>query len=379
VRCTNGSKFFADYVPNQDAECIRRLRRAGAILVGKTNLHELCFGATSQNPHYGRCRNPWNPEHVPSGSSGGAGASLAADMCLGAVGSDTGGSIRMPAAVNGVAGLRPSLGAISMRGSKIQISPTIDTVGPMARRVTDVARMFAVMVGYDDEDPASIPHEYENFLATIHDGIAGLRIGLPRRFYFEDLHPDFGPAIEAAVDRLQKLGAKLIEIDLPGAPEAQSKVMPMMLCDVAAFHRERLDNHPEMFGEDVLGRMRLGLQFTGRDYADALRWREQWARTIARAFTQVDLLLTPTTPIPAPKIDDVKRTLETTLKLSRFTFGFSFAQLPGLSIPCGFTREGLPIGMQVHGPAWSEGSMFRLGAAYQGTTDWHLRRPAILN
>ena len=168
VPCTNGTEFFRDYVPNQDASIVAALRRAGAVILGKTNLHEFCYGATTQNPHYGSTCNPWDQKRIPAGSSGGAAAALAAGMCLGAVGSDTGGSVRVPAAVTGVCGLRPTLGAIPMSGSKTHLCPAIDTVGPMGRSVPDLARMFAVMAFYDDEDPSSVPHVWENYLGRLH-------------------------------------------------------------------------------------------------------------------------------------------------------------------------------------------------------------------
>ena len=379
VRCTNGSLFFRDYVPNADAPVVQRLRQAGAVIVGKTNLHEFCYGSTSQNPHYGRVRNAWDPARIPSGSSGGAAAALAAEMCVGAVGSDTGGSVRTPAAVNGVSALRPTLGAIPMSGSKLQLCPLIDTVGPMARSVADLARMFAVMAFYDDEDTSSIPHRWDDILARLDHGIAGLRIGLPSNYFFDDLAPGFGEAVRAAAEQLRGLGAVLSEIHLEGAEEAHGRMMPILWADLYAFHRERAESQPELFGEDVLARVLLGREVSGEDYAKAMRWRETWLRTIDRALSEVDAILTPTTPVPAPLIADAANMLATTHKLTRFTFPFSWVGVPGLAIPCGFTADGLPIGMQLHGRRWQEGLLLRIGAAYQAATDWHRRRPPLLN
>jgi len=378
VPCTNGTLFYRDYVPNADAPIVARLRRAGGVIVGKTNLHEFCYGATSQNPHYGGVRNPWDPARIPSGSSGGAAAALAADMCIGAVGSDTGGSVRVPAAVNGVSALRPTLGAIPMSGSKTQLCPAIDTVGPMARNVADLARMFVVMAFYDDEDPTSVPHRWEEILARLGDGIEGVRVGLPRNHFFDDLAPGFAAAVREAADTLARLGAEITEIELEGAGEVHGQVMPMVWADLYAFHRERAEQHPDMFGADVLNRILLGREVSGADYAKALRWRERWQRVIERAWRQVDAILTPTTPIPAPLIADAANMLETTHKLTRFTFPFSWVGVPGLAVPCGFTADGLPIGMQLHGRRWQEGLLLRLGTAYQSVTDWHARRPALL-
>ncbi len=379
VPCTNGTLFHKDYVPNADAPIVAALRRAGGVVLGKTNLHEFCYGSTSQNPHFGPVRNAWDTGRIPSGSSGGAGSALAARMCVGAVGSDTGGSIRTPAAVNGVSALRPTHGAIPMSGSKTHLSPTIDTTGPMARSVTDLARMFTVMAFYDDEDPSSVPHQWPEVLARLGDGIAGVRIGLPRDFFLEDLAPGFGAALEAGAEVLRGLGAKIVDIRLEGAAEAHGRVMPMVWADVYDYHRERVESRNELFGEDVLNRILLGRDVTGADYAAALRWREGWNRTVNRQLAEVDAILTPTTPVPAPEIADAADMLTTTHHLTRFTFPFSWVGVPGLAIPCGFTADGLPIGMMLHGRHWEEGLLLRIGAAYQRATDWHRHRPPIID
>ncbi|MFQ5954491.1 MAG: amidase [Kiloniellales bacterium] len=378
VPCTNGSLFYRDYVPNEDAPIVHRLRQGGAVVVGKTNLHEFGYGATTQNPHFGPTRNPWDTDRIPSGSSGGAAAAVAADMCVAAVGSDTGGSVRVPAAVNGVSGLRPTLGAIPMSGSKTKLSPAIDTVGPMARSVVDLTHMFAVMAFYDDEDPTSVPHQWDDFLARLDHGIEGLRIGLPSTYFFEDLAPDVGEAVKGAADELASMGALLTELRLEGAEEAHARVMPMVWADLYEFHRQRVEQHPGMFGQDVLDRILLGRSVSGADYAAALRWREHWNRVVERALRDLDAILTPTSPVPAPLISESTDMLATTHQLTRFTFPFSWVGVPGLSIPCGFTAEGLPIGMQLHGRRWTEGLLLRMGVAYQRRTDWHLRRPPLI-
>ena len=376
VPCTNGTLFYKDYVPNSDAPIVAALKRAGAVIVGKTNLHEFCYGATSENPHYGRVRNPWDTERIPSGSSGGAGAALASGMCVAAVGSDTGGSVRVPAAVNGVCALRPTLGAIPMSGSKTQLCPAIDTVGPMARTVADVARMFAVMAFYDDDDPTSVAHTWENYLSTLGDGVDGVRIGVPENYFFDDLAPGVGEAVRAAADQLARLGAVLVPVRLDGAETVQRRVMPMVWADLYQFHKERVTSQADMYGEDVLGRILLGKDISGADYAEALRHREQWNRIMARTLREVDVILTPTSPVPAPLIDDSGDMVATTHRLTSFTFPFSWSGVPGLSVPCGFTPEGMPVGVQVHGRKWEEGLLLRIGTAYQRATDWHRKTPA---
>jgi len=378
VPCTNGSLFYRNYVPNEDAPIVQALRRAGAVIVGKTNLHEFCYGATTQNPHFGATRNPWDLDRIPSGSSGGAAAALAAEMCIGAVGSDTGGSVRVPAAVNGVCALRPTMGAIPMSGSKTRLSPAIDTVGPMARTVVDLARMFAVMAFYDDEDPSSVPHTWDNYLARLDDGIEGVRIGVPGNYFFEDLASDIGEVVREAANKLASMGAILTPINLEGAEEVHGRVMPMVWADVYEFHRERIESQSDMFGEDVLNRILLGQSVSGADYAEALRHRERWNRVVERSLRTVDVILTPTTPVPAPLIADSTNMLATTHRLTWFTFPFSWAGVPGLSIPCGFTSNSLPIGIQFHGRHWEEGLLFRSGVAFQKETDWHLQRPPLI-
>ena len=365
VRCTNGSLFFKDYVPERDALIVQRLRRAGAVIVGKTNLHEFAYGSTTQNPHYGPTRNPWDLTRIPSGSSGGAGASLAADMCMGAVGSDTGGSVRTPAAINGVTGLRPTMGSIPMTGSFTRICPAIDTVGPLGKSVDIVARMFTVMAGYDDDDLYSVRHSWDDAFRQMPDGMTGLRIGIPRRFFFEDLEPGIGEAVEEAGNQMGQLGAVISEIELDAADSAQQDVMPMVWADAYEYHRERAESNPELFGKDVLDRILLGRDISGRDYAAALRARERWNRVIDRALQEVDVILTPTTPRAAPLIESSTDMLATTHHLTRFTYLFSWSGLPGLSIPCGFTADGLPIGVLLNGRPYEEGTLFRVGLDYR--------------
>ena len=377
--CTNGSTFFADYVPEIDALVVQRLRQAGAVILGKTNLHEFAYGSTTQNPHYGSTRNPWDLDRIPSGSSGGAGASVAAQMCVGAVGSDTGGSVRTPAAINGVSGLRPSMGSIPMTGSFTRICPAIDTVGPLGESVEIVARMFAVMAGYDDDDLYSVRREQPEFLGSLDNGIKGIRIGLPQKFFLEDLEEGVGSAVEASAQRLAALGADIVEIELEGAEYAQQSVMPMVWADAYEYHRERVESAPEKFGRDVLDRILLGRDIAGCDYAAALRARERWNRTVDRTLEQVDVILTPTTPITAPLVEESSDMLSTTHHLTRFTYLFSWAGLPGLSVPCGFTSAGMPIGMLLNGRPWEETLLFQIGHSYQNDTDWHSRRPPLLN
>jgi len=377
VRCTAGSAFFADHVPNQDAPVTARLRRAGAVLIGKTNLHEFAYGGTSQNEHYGRCRNPWDEARLPGGSSGGSGIAVAAGMCDVALGSDTGGSIRIPASLNGICGLRPTAGAVPNRGS-FPVSPPHDTIGPMARRVIDLAKAYAVIAGPDPADPTSAAKTAPDVLGPLAESIEGVRILVPTGFFAADADADVAAAVRQAAEVLARLGALVEEGDLPGAAAAQAHLMPVIYADAAAYHRERLEREPDRFGRDVRARLRPGLELRAVDYAASLRWLEGWRRDVAELFRQrCEVVLSPTMPCTAPLIEADDDVIAVSSRLSRFTWLWPAARVPALSVPCGFDGQGLPIGMQLAGPRWSEPLLLRLGHAYQSATDWHRRRPPL--
>ena len=300
LRATRGSAFFADRVADEDAEVIRRLRAAGAIILGKVQLHEFAFGATTDNLHFGPCRNPWDPDRVPGGSSGGSGAALGADLCVGALGSDTGGSVRIPAALNNVSALRPTHGLISTRGT-FPIGAIFDTVGPMARSMRDVAQIFAAVAGYDRDDPNATEHHYADPLATLEHGVAGLRIGLPRRFFFEDLDPSVARSTEQAAEQFAALGAEVFDVDLEGASEAFAITNVLVKAEATGLHRERIDTEPDRFDPDVLRRLRLGDELGAPAVGRALEQMRAWRVHMVRAFfDDVDLLLTLTTNARRP-------------------------------------------------------------------------------
>ncbi|MDB5560479.1 MAG: hypothetical protein JWQ36_3413 [Enterovirga sp.] len=373
---TNGNPGFFNDVAEQDAEIVRRLRAAGAVILAKANLHEFAFGATTQNPHLGACRNPWDPAVIPGGSSGGSGAAVASGMGAVSIGSDTGGSVRIPAALNGVSGLRPTFGRISSHGS-LPLSPEFDTNGPLARRVTDLARVFAAVAGYDDKDPHSVDRPVENVLPTLRDGVAGIRIGIPRKFFFEELSDGIDTLLEAALRDWERCGATLVEIEVPEIEAAQEHTAYVIAAaDAASFHQQRRETAPEKLGADVRHRLEIGLSVSGMRYAEALRWRTRWRDGLRRLFRSVDLIVAPTAPVVAPRIDD-DTALAALSRLSRFTYCFSAGAVPVLALPCGFGRGGLPAGMQLIGPWFAEGLLFRAGVAYQERTGWHLEQPAL--
>ncbi len=378
VRTTSGAAYLADHIPNRDAPAAARLKAQGAILIGKANLQELAWGVVSTNPVAGQCRNPWNPARIPGGSSGGSGAAVAADMAETALGTDTGGSVRIPAAMTGIAGLRPTHGRISIRGIT-PVSVAHDTVGPMARRVADVARIFAALAAYDPLDPVSRDLPLGNFLPSLGDGIAGVRVGLARNFFFEDVDDGVEAAVREGARTLESLGARLVDVALAGAETAQRWTTIMAYANACAYHRERLDAGPGAISRSVYERMMLGRDFSAVDYAEAMRGREAWQRTLAEAFETVDVLLAPTTPRPAPPIADERSLHRATQEATRFTYGGALASIPGLSVPCGFAADGLPVGMMLEAAWGAEPLLLRMGHAYQTATDWHLRRAPCLD
>lgn len=375
LRTTNGAAFLAERVPDEDAEVTRRLRDAGAVVLGKLAMHELAFGATSQNEHYGPARNPWDTELVPGGSSGGSGAAVAAGLCAAALGTDTGGSVRIPAALNGISAIRPTSGRISIRGV-FPITWTLDTVGPMARTVSDLAALLDVLAGYDPGDPLSVDVPAEAYRDALGQGVDGLRIGVPRSFFFEDVDDDIVRLVEAAAEVFGSAGASVEDVDLPGAADAVEAATTMIRAEALAIHRRRLAEDPGSFGEDVRRRLLLGEAVTGVEYAEARQRARVWCRRVATVLERVDVLLTPTTGTTAPPADS--EMVETTRRLVRLTYGWSVGGLPALSIPCGLSDAGLPVGLQLAAAPFGEATVLRAGAAYQQATDWHRREPRLV-
>ena len=377
VRTTSGSKLLADFVPAVDAEVVRRLRRAGAIIVGKANLAEFALGGTTQNAYFGRCRNPWDLDRVPGGSSGGSAAAVASDMCVGALGTDTGGSVRIPAALTGVAGMRPTVGCVPNRGTT-PVSPTLDTVGPIARRVVDLARLFAAIAGHDPHDPTSAAQTIENFLPSLGDPIDGMRVGLPTGFCFDQLHPEVAQVVRAAAVTLEGLGVTLHDIDVPDIESAFVAARGMIIADAAASHSKRLVESPDGFSPDVREWLLHGAAIGTQKYVEFMDQQRQWRRTVAELFQSVDLVLSATVGIPAPRINECEELTKVTPALTRLTTPWAFAGVPALSLNCGRTAEGLPVGLQLIAPWWREPLLLRVGVAYQSVTDWHIARPPLL-
>jgi len=367
VRTTAGSKFFSDRVPDRDAAVVQKLRTAGAVLLGKLNMHEWALGVTNDNPHYGACHNPWALDRIAGGSSGGSAAALAAGMCFGTLGSDTGGSIRIPASLCGIVGLKPTYGRVSLRGV-VPLSWSLDHVGPMARRVSDVAVLLGVIAGPDRADPGSAEIATDDYSARLEDGISGWRIGVIADESLGDIEPDARTLVRKAVDVLASSGAQLEVLAAPELSDAARLNGLMTTADAATFHRERMEEAPDDFGQDVLARLRRGAAYGATDYADARHQQVILRRTFSSWFVEhggmFDGVVLPTTPCAAPRIAGLDA-VATAPVLTRLTAPFNFTGLPAMSVPCGVTPDGLPVGLQIVGAPWAERRVLRVGRAYE--------------
>lgn len=375
IRTTNGSDIDRDFVPNADAEVVKRLKAAGAITVGKANLHEYAYGGTTQNPFHGACRNPWDFDRIPGGSSGGSGVAVAAGMCLVSLGTDTAGSGRLPASLCGVAGLRPTSGRIPNRGVT-PVSAFFDTISPMARRVTDIARLFEAIAGHDPEDPFSADHPLPTGIGTRGGRLDGLRIGLPGPYFRDGVAAGVERAVGASIRELERLGASLNYVELEDVALAPAHFEKLFHADCAFEHTERLASERVRYGADTLDRLTtLGGAFTAVDYARAMAFMKVWQRTVRNVFAEVDVIAHATTPIVAPTLADLNDTTSATRGLAVFLYPWSLAQVPVLTVPAGFAEHGMPCGLSLVAPWWREDVLFRVGTAFQDATDWHLRQP----
>jgi aspartyl-tRNA(Asn)/glutamyl-tRNA(Gln) amidotransferase subunit A len=383
VLTTAASPFREHYVPSEDAEVVRRLKAAGAVSLGKLNMHEWALGTTNVNAYFPTAHNPWDRARVTGGSSGGSGAAVAAAMVLGALGSDTGGSIRIPASFCGITGLKPTYGRVSVRGA-VPLAWSLDHLGPMARSAADCALILQGIAGFDAADPLSLDVPAPDFAASLGRGVEGLRIGLPSRFFFDSDVADAEvlASVRAAAEVFEKLGGIVTEVEMDELVPADD--LTAFFSEALSYHRERLAESRELFGSSLVWRLDRSAPVTGMEYADA-RYRQYEAkRKLRDIFEQVDLLLTPTAVVPAALIpldadEPPFRELNgyPSALLGRNTRTFNITGVPALSLPCGFTALGLPVGMQLVGSWWAEGMVLRAAHAYQQATDWHRRFPEI--
>jgi aspartyl-tRNA(Asn)/glutamyl-tRNA(Gln) amidotransferase subunit A len=369
VRTTAGSIILKDHIPSADSTVVEKLNDAGAIMLGKLSMHEWACGTTNMNVHFGACKNPWQPECIPGGSSGGSAAALAAELCLGATGSDTGGSIRIPSALCGVVGLKPTYGRVSLRGV-IPLSWHLDHAGPMGRSVNDVALLLQAMAGYDSDDPTSANVPTGHYTAGIRAGVSGWRVAWAGGEPFDQAEEAVSSAVHGAAHVFEQLGARLSQVtSIPRDLGAS-----IVLSEAAIYHRERMQTRPADFDPVVLERLKQGAALSKTDYALALQARTMLRRQFERFFEAYDVLLLLTVPLAAPRRAGLDQ-LQVTDQLIRFTMPFNKVGLPALSLPCGFNSQGLPIGLQIVGAPWAEAKVLRAGYAYEQATEWHMRRP----
>jgi aspartyl-tRNA(Asn)/glutamyl-tRNA(Gln) amidotransferase subunit A len=381
IRTTGGSKILASNVPTVDSTVSRRLREAGAVLVGKNNMHEFAYGTTTINPHYGPTRNPWDQSRITAGSSGGSAAATAAGLGYVSMGSETGFSIRRPAAFCGVVGLKPTYGRVSRFGM-LPAAWSLDHAGPLTRSVEDAAIVLYAIAGHDPRDPASSRREAPDFAFELGRDIRGLRVGLPRHHYETTVDEPVGQAFEVAVATLKSLGAIPVEIRLPSVAYATVTSTTIMSTEVTASHARWIRERPEDYGEDTRGRIRTGFLVSAVDYARGQRMRRWIAEEVASALRTVDVLASPTTPQVATPIDgglaalkdqgfEVKDGLYNLLRL------YALIGIPAIAIPCGFSPDGLPISLSIAGRAYDEATVLRVAHAYERATDWSKRRPTV--
>jgi aspartyl-tRNA(Asn)/glutamyl-tRNA(Gln) amidotransferase subunit A len=379
VLTTAGSPIRAENVPAEDAHTIALLKQAGVVMLGKLTLHEWAMGGTNVQQWYATPKNPWDVTRITGGSSGGSGSAVAAGLCFGSLGTDTRGSIRIPASLCGISGLKPTYGRVSIRGI-IPLSWSLDHSGPMARTVSDCAHILNAIAAYDPRDPTSADVPAPDFAAFVEDGsLSGLAIGVPRNFFFDAgvVEAETLSAVRTAIDVLKGLGAEIREVDFPGVLDFNPT--SAFGAESAAYHEASLAEHPELFSEPIRNRLTTSQGLTGMAYV-----RERWTQlemqqAVRQLMRDVDLILTPTSPLVAPTIEDTKASMPGTgpTLLGRHTSPFNLTGQPTISVPCGFSRNGLPIGLQLSGRWWEEGTVIRAAHAYQTATDWHTRRPNL--
>ncbi len=373
VRTTAASAISKDRVPSEDAEVVRRLKDAGAILLGKQNLHEFAYGGSSVISNYGVVHNPWNQAHIAGGSSGGSAAAVAAGLCYGAIGTDTAGSVREPAALCGVVGLKPTYGRVSARGV-IPLSVSLDHLGPITRSVSDAAAILQAVAGHDVRDAASADAPVVDYISAIRKPAKPLRIGVPRAFFFDELDAEVSSAVEWALSALVAMGNEIRDIGLR-VPTDRT----VASAEAYSYHAEFIARSPELYHPETLRRLQAGAGISAVDLAERRRELQEARREIARVFEDVDVLVTPTIPAAAPTIAELLQNPDQLrpreLLLLRNTRPFNVWGLPAISIPCGFTEAGLPIGLQIAGPYWEEACVLQLAYAYEQSTAWHKRQP----
>ncbi len=383
VKTTGGSKILRDFVPAEDATVVARLRAAGAIVLGKLNMHEFAYGPEGLNEHYGHALNPWDiaQPRVAGGSSSGSGVAVAAGLAAGALGSDTGGSIRIPAALCGITGIKPTYGRVS-RAGVLPLSWSMDHIGPMTRTAADSALMLAAIAGHDPADPTTTTRSVPSYASALDGSVSGLRVGVLRSFFLETSDGEVRAAVEAAARTLADHGAILDDVTLGHLADIPAATMAIIGSEALAYHTEWVRTRADEYQADVIERLRMAAFVTGVQYVRGQQLRDLVRREVDTALARHDVLLAPTTPITAPRVGEREVTAgasrtDVRSALIRFTRPFNFSGHPACSVPCGVDAGGLPIGMQLIGRAFDEATVLRVADAYQRFTDWHTRRPVL--
>jgi aspartyl-tRNA(Asn)/glutamyl-tRNA(Gln) amidotransferase subunit A len=376
---TCGSKIRRDFVATTTSTALQRLKDAGTVRLGSLQMAEFAYGPTGHNAHFGAVHNPWNIDHITGGSSSGSGAAVAARLTSAALGSDTGGSVRMPAHFCGVTGLKSTVGRVSRAGA-MPLSQSLDTVGPLAQSAEDCALLLGLMAGADPEDPTAIAGALPDYMAATKQPMQGITIGVPTAFYVDDLDSEVARVLDETIATLKREGAQIVKVELPDQRQLSSASQLVLAVEAAAFHKRWMIERPQDYGAQVLMRLQNGLAVPAVSYLEAMRWRGAALSAHAAATAGVDAVIAPVSPIPAPTIveSDVGNSPEADVvlpRITRFTRPVNYLGVPALSIPCGFTRSGLPVGLQLIGRSFDEAALLRIGAAFQRATDFHARVP----
>ena len=378
IRTTAGSLILTNFVPGEDSDVVQKLTHAGAIVLGKTNMHEFAYGITNENPHYGPSRNPWDLDRITGGSSGGSAAALAMGIGCAATGTDTGGSLRIPAALCGIVGLKPTFGLVSVKGV-VPLAKTLDHAGPMARSVTDVCIILDAIAG-DYPQGATRPDPRK----LRKNRPRKFRIGWPKEYFFDRIDREVHDAIESAAKCFKSLGASIKQVSLPGLEHSVEPSTNIALAEATQYHESQgyFPDQASKYGDDVRYRLELGRKILAADYLHALDVKREITQEFDAVFENVDAILAPTLPIAAPRIGEKevliggeKETVRSALV--RLNRPANLTGHPAISIPCGFTRSGLPIGLQLIGPHWSEARLLSIALAYEDATEWHEQRPQL--
>ena len=381
VRTTSGSRIYDNYIPAQDCTVAARFRQAGAILLGKLNMHQFAYGPTGENPDYGHMHNPWDPERVSGGSSGGSGSAAAAGQCTITTGSDTGGSIRIPAALCGIVGLKPTYGRVSRHGLT-PLAWSMDHPGPMVRTVEDAAITMNVIAGHDPNDVASANLPVPDYTAALTGEIRGLRVGVPRQYMEAPLDPEVRQAVNGALEQMETMGAEVVEVEFPEFNDAAAISTTMLMAEATACFRDLLASDGSRLYESVRLRLEAGLFISAADYLRAQQGRAVFDRAARRLLEDVDLLAGPTEPVTAPPLLQQQvlageQEIGTVAALTQYTRPYNITGFPAISVPCGFSTDGMPIGLQLAARPFDEETVLRAAHAYEQSADWHTRRPPV--